>query len=134
MKKSLVLVILLLSLGTGAFSQYFYGGPSFRYRFPQTGYTNDSTGNILFKPGDSHFGMEVGTGFGSNFSGNSIFSSWAAPSFSYNVSKRFRLNAGVSINNYFGNAYYTNGFEYFNSPVKSVQYQQWAFTYRGIIY
>jgi hypothetical protein len=116
MKKAVIIIILIISITGIGYGQFYSGSMS--YRFPDRGFMADSSGNILFKPGETHFGMEIGGGIGSNFSGNSMFSTWAAPSFSYNLSKRFRLNAGLSLNSYSGDLYYPGISENFNSPVK----------------
>lgn len=95
-----------LVLCLGAAGQYYYTGLSSSLYFPRTQYVVDSSGNILFKPGDIGVNVQLGTGIGSNFRGNTAFSTYVAPAVSYNVSNRFRLKAGVSINNYFGDPYY----------------------------
>ena len=117
MKRSIIIFILFISLSGIGYGQLYTG--SLAYHFPNRGFMADSSGQILFKPGETHFGMEAGAGIGSNFSGNSLFSTWVAPSFSYNVSKHFRLNAGLSLNNYFGDLYYPGTLENYNSPVKN---------------
>lgn len=43
------------------------------------------------------FHMEVGTSFGTNFNGGSLFTTYIAPQFSYQVSERFHLNGGISL-------------------------------------
>jgi len=106
MKKQIIIVSVFLAFSLGAASQYYYGGLSSSIYFPRTQYVVDSSGNILFKPGDIGVTVQAGTGFGSNFNGNSAFSTYVAPAVSYNVSSRFRLKAGVSVNNYYGDPYY----------------------------
>ncbi len=84
---------------------------------PGTQYVLDSaTGNLLFKPGDIGFTMQAGTGFAGNFKGNSSFSTYVSPALSYNISPRFRLKAGVTVFQNFGDPYYT-GYDGYYSPV-----------------
>jgi hypothetical protein len=105
-KRQIILLSFLMAVVFTAAGQYYYGGFSSSLYFPRTQYMVDSSGNILFKPGDIGVSVQAGTGFGSNFKGNSAFSTFVAPAVSYNVSNRFRLKAGVSVNNYFGEPYY----------------------------
>jgi hypothetical protein len=60
--------------------------------------------------------MQVGTGFGSNFHGQSSFSTFVSPALAYNVSSRFRLKAGVTVFNNFGDPLY-GGYDNYYSPV-----------------
>ena len=84
---------------------------------PRTQYVVDSiTGNLLFKPGDIGFSMQVGTGFAGNFHGNSSYSTFVSPAVAYNISSRFRLKAGITISNNFGDPYYS-GYDNYYSPV-----------------
>jgi hypothetical protein len=76
----------------------------------------DSTGNLRFKPGDIGFSLSAGTGFGSNFNGKSSFNTFVSPSLAYNISPRFRLKAGVTVFNNFGDNYYS-GYDYYYSPM-----------------
>ncbi len=117
-QKHFVLLILCLALSLGAFSQFYYGGLSSSFEFPRTKYIVDSTGNLFFKPGDLRFSMQLGTGFGSDLHGNSYFSTYASPALAYNVSKRFRLKAGVTVFNTSGDFYF-GGYDSYYSPVMS---------------
>lgn len=83
---------------------------------PRTQYTVDSTGKLLFKPGDLGFNLQLGTAFSSNFKGNSAFGTYVSPALAYNLSPRFRLKAGVTVFNTFGNPYFS-GYDYYASPV-----------------
>ena len=116
--KQLVSLILFLALSMSAFSQFYYGGLSSAFNMPRTQYMVDSTGKLLFKPGDIGFSMQAGTGFSSNSHGNSSMNTFVSPALAYNVSTRFRLKAGVSILNNFGDPYYA-GYDNFYSPVIS---------------
>lgn len=116
MKKYTVIVIFMFAFSSGIFSQYYYGGLSSSFNLPRTQYVVDSTGNLLFKPGDIGFSMQVGTGMATNFNGNSSFNTYVSPALAYNVSSRFRLKAGVTIFNNFGDPYMA-GYDYYNSPV-----------------
>jgi len=111
-KKRTISLAIFLSLTLAALSQFYYGGGlSSSLNMTRTQYMVDSTGNLLFKPGDIGFSMQAGTGFGSNFHGNSSFSTFVSPALAYNVSTRFRLKAGVTVLNNFGgpsNAGYEN--------------------------
>lgn len=109
---------ILLTCSLTAISQLYYGGLSSSLEMPRTQYTVDSTGNLLFKPGDMGFSMQVGTSFGSNFHGNSSFSAFVSPALAYNVSTRFRLKAGVTVFNNFGDPYHA-GYDNYYSPVMS---------------
>ena len=117
-KKILIPLFLFLSLSLGAFSQYYYSGLSSSFNMPRTQYVVDSTGNLLFKPGDIGFSMQVGTTFGGNFKGNSAFSTYVSPAMAYNISPRFRLKAGVTIFQNFGDPYYA-GYDYYSPVINS---------------
>lgn len=91
----------LLSLASSG--QLYYGGFSGSYNYPRTSFMADSTGNIFFQPGDIGFSMSAGAGFGSFSRGGSYFTTYASPAIAYNVSKRFRLKAGVTLYNQSGN-------------------------------
>jgi hypothetical protein len=117
-KRLLILLSILLTCSLSAISQYYYSGLSSSFELPRTQYTVDSTGNLLFKPGDIGFSMQVGTSFGSNFHGNSSFGTFVSPAVAYNVSNRFRLKAGVTVFNNFGDPYYA-GYDNYYSPVMS---------------
>ena len=110
MNKTLFIIILALSLSLSSFSQYYYGGLSSSIYFPRTEYTVDSVGHLVFVPKDMGVSLEAGAGFGSYGSGQSLFSTYVAPSFAYNVSNRFRVKAGFRIVNYFGGSAF-NGSE-----------------------
>jgi hypothetical protein len=110
--------MIFLALSLSAFSQFYNAGISSSFELPRTQYTVDSTGNLLFKPGDIGFSMQAGTGFGSNFHGSSTFSTFISPALAYNVSTRFRLKAGVTVFNNFGDPYYA-GYDSYYSPVMS---------------
>ena len=103
-------------LSLSAISQYYYGGLSSSFNMPGTQYMVDSTGKLLFKPGDAGFSLQLGTGYSSNFHGGSSVNTFVSPSFAYNVSTRFRLKAGVTISNNFGDPYLA-GYDYYYSPV-----------------
>ena len=104
-------------LSLGAMSQYYYGGLSSSWNMPRTQYVVDSaTGNLRFKPGDIGFTMQLGTSFAGNFKGNSSFGTYLSPALAYNVSPRFRLKAGVTVFNNFGDPYYS-GYDGYYSPV-----------------
>lgn len=107
-----VIIIFLILLSLCATSQYFYGGLG--YSFPRTNFVTDSSGNIRFQPGDLGFVMQAGAFAGSNFKGNSWFGTSVSPSMAYNVSSRFRLKAGVSVMQGFGDNYYTGIEGYYN--------------------
>jgi hypothetical protein len=116
-QKRKIILVLFLALSMSAFSQFYYGGGlSSSFEMPRTQYTVDSTGKLLFKPGDIGFSMQLGTGFGSNFHGNSSFSTFVSPALAYNVSTHFRLKAGVTIFNNFGDPYYA-GYNNYYSPM-----------------
>ena len=114
--KLIILISFFLALSLSAISQYYYGGLSSSFDMPRTQYRVDSTGNLRFKPGDIGFSMQVGTAFGTGFNGKSSFTTYASPSLAYNVSSRFRLKAGVTVSNNFGDPYYA-GYDYYYSPV-----------------
>jgi hypothetical protein len=112
----MILLIIFVALSLGATSQYYYSGLSSAFNMPRTQYVVDSaTGNLRFKPGDIGFTMQVGTGFAGNFKGNSSFSTYASPALAYNISPRFRLKAGVTVFQNFGDPIYA-GYDYY-SPV-----------------
>ena len=115
-KKLIILFALCLVISSGAFSQYYSAGLSSSFNLPKTQYVVDSTGNLRFKPGDLGFTMQVGTGYAGNFKGNSSFSTYVSPALAYNVSSRFRIKAGVSVINTFGDPYYS-GYDSYYSPV-----------------
>lgn len=117
-KKQSISLIIFLALSLNAISQYYYGGFSSSFNIPRTQYMIDSTGNLLFKPGDIGFSLQAGTGFGSNFHGKSSFNTFVSPALAYNVSTRFRLKAGVTVFNNFGDPYYAVYDNYY-SPVMS---------------
>jgi hypothetical protein len=114
-KKSISIIVFLALSLVGA-SQFYYGGLSSSFNMPRTEYMADSTGKLRFKPGDVGFSMQVGTGFAGNFKGNSSFSTYVSPALAYNVSSRFRLKAGVTVFNNFGDPYYA-GYDSYYSPV-----------------
>jgi len=116
LKKLTISLIIFLTLSLGAMSQFYYSGLSSTLNIPRTQYVVDSTGKLLFKPGDIGFSMEVGTGFAGNFNRNSSFHTYVSPSLAYNVSSRFRLKAGVTVFTNFGDPYYA-GYDNFYSPV-----------------
>ena len=116
-KKLLISFVIFLAFSLGAFSQYYYSGLSSSFNMPRTQYMVDSaTGNLLFKPGDIGFSMQAGTGFAGNFKGNSSFSTYVSPALAYNLTPRFRLKAGVTVFNNFGDPYYA-GYDNYYSPV-----------------
>jgi hypothetical protein len=118
-QKRFISLALFVALSLGAFSQYYYSRLSSSFNMPRTQYVVDSTtGNLLFKPGDLGFTMQVGTGFAGNFKGNSSFSTYVSPALAYNISPRFRLKAGVTVFQNFGDPYYA-GYDGYYSPVIS---------------
>jgi hypothetical protein len=117
LKKQAILFILFLVFSAGAMSQYYYSGLSSSFNMPRTRYVVDTaTGDLRFKTGDIGFTMQVGTGFASNFKGNSSFSTFISPALAYNVSSRFRIKAGVTVFQNFGQPYYA-GYDNYYSPV-----------------
>jgi len=117
-KKLSISFALFLALSLSAISQFYYSGLASSFNMPGTQYVIDSTGNLRFKPGDIGFSMQVGTGFAGNFNGNTSFNSYISPALAYNVSSRFRLKAGVTVFNNFGDPYYA-GYDNYYSPVIS---------------
>jgi hypothetical protein len=117
-KRCLIFLSILLICSLSASSQSYYGGLSSSFELPGTQYVIDSTGNLLFKPGDIGFTMQAGTSFGSNFLGNSSFRTFVSPALAYNISPRFRLKAGVAVFNNFGDPYYS-GYGSYYSPAMS---------------
>jgi hypothetical protein len=115
-KNLLIAIFISAAFPLEAFSQYYYSGLSASFNMPRTQYIVDSTGNLLFKPGNVGFTMQVGTGFAGNFKGNSSFNTYVSPALAYNISPRFRIKAGVSISQNFGDPYYT-GYDNYYSPV-----------------
>jgi hypothetical protein len=115
-KKQIISIVVFLAISMSAVSQFYYSGLSSSFNIPRTQYIVDSTGNLQFKPGDIGFSMQVGTGFGSNFNGNSSFNTFISPALAYNVSSRFRLKAGVTVFNNYGDPYYA-GYDSYYSPV-----------------
>ena len=115
-KKQILSLVVFLALSMGAVSQFYYSGLSSSFNIPRTQYVVDSTGKLLFKPGDIGFSLQLGTGFGSNFNGNSSFNTYVSPALAYNVSTRFRLKAGVTVFNNYGDPYYA-GYDSYYSPV-----------------
>jgi hypothetical protein len=116
MTKVLLTMTGMLALLLTATGQFYHGGLSSSFYMPRTEYVADSTGKLLFKPGDVGFSLQAGAGYGSNFNGRSSFATYVSPAFAYNVSSRFRLKAGVSMMNTFGDPYYY-GLESYPSPV-----------------
>jgi hypothetical protein len=116
LKKLLISLTLFVAFSISAFSQFYSGGLSSSFNMPRTQYDIDSSGNLRFKKGDIGFTMQVGTGFAGNFKGNSSFSTYVSPALAYNVSSRFRIKAGVSVLNNFGDPYFA-GYDNYNSPV-----------------
>jgi hypothetical protein len=117
-KKQIISLAIFIALSLSAISQYYYGGLSSSFDIPRTQYTVDSTGNLRFKQGDIGFSMQAGTSFGSNFHGKSSFGTFVSPALAYNISTRFRLKAGVTVFNNFGDPYYA-GYDNYYSPVMS---------------
>jgi hypothetical protein len=115
-KRLLIFFSIFLTCSVSAYSQFYYSGLSSSFDFPRTKYVVDSTGNLRFKPGDLGVSVQVGTGFGSNFHGNSSFYTFASPSLAYNLTPRFRLKTGVTVFNNFGSPLNT-GYDPYYSPV-----------------
>jgi hypothetical protein len=99
------ILLLLLFTGPALSAQYYYGGLSGRYEYPRTNFVADSLGNIRYQPGDIGFTMEAGAMAGSDFRGHSRFGTYVSPALAYNVSSRFRVKAGVTIFQGFGDPY-----------------------------
>ncbi len=104
MKKLFFIGLLMLAFGFSAVGQYYSGGLA--YTLPRTNFVIDTTGNIRFQPGDMGFTMQASAFAGSNFNGSSWFGTAISPAFAYNVSSRFRLKAGVSVMQGFGDNYF----------------------------
>jgi hypothetical protein len=116
LKKQIISLAIFLALSLGALSQFYYSGLSTSLEMPGTKYVVDSiTGDLLFKPGDIGFSMQVGTGFAGNFHRNSSFNTFVSPAVAYNVSNRFRLKAGVTVSKNFGDPYIA--YDNYYSPV-----------------
>jgi hypothetical protein len=118
LRKQIISLTVFLAISSVALSQFYYGGASSSFEMPRTKYVVDSTGNLRFKPGDVGVNVQVGTGFGSNFHGNSSFYTFASPSLAYNLTTRFRLKTGVTVFNNFGSPLYT-GYDPYYSPAIS---------------
>lgn len=104
MKRWIAIFAFLIFLSLGSSGQFFYGGMG--YSFPATNFVTDSSGNLRFQPGDLGFTMQAGAFAGSNFRGESWFGTSLSPALAYNISPRFRLKAGVSVTQGFGDSYY----------------------------
>jgi hypothetical protein len=115
-KKLFISIFIVLNFSFGSFSQFYGGGLSSSLNMPRTQYMVDSTGRLLFKPGDIGVTMQVGTSFASNFNGNSSFGTYISPALAYNVSSKFRIKAGVSVFTNFGDPYYA-GYDNIGYPV-----------------
>jgi hypothetical protein len=105
-----VIAALLFIFLTEASGQFYYGGLSGYYEFPATGYTLDSAGNIRYQKGDMGFALQAGAMAGSDLRGNSRFGTYVSPMLAYNISSRFRIKAGVTVFQGFGD-YYSYGWE-----------------------
>ena len=116
MKRIAVIFALFFLLSLGAAAQYFYAGPGFS--LPRTKFVADSSGNMRFQPGDIGFTIQAGAFAGSNFQGGNWFGTSLSPAIAYNISPRFRLKAGVSITQGFGDSYY-RGYDRFYYPVNT---------------
>ena len=101
-KRAFLFLTFFAMLTLAASAQFYNGGFSGSYYFPRTSIMVDSSGNAFFKPGDVGFSLSAGAGFGTFSRGNSYFSTYASPAVAYNVSKRFRLKAGVTLYNHSG--------------------------------
>ena len=117
MKKILLISLFLAALSWGASGQY-YGGLSGYYEFPRTNYVLDSAGNLRYEKGDIGFAMQAGAFAGSNFHGGTSFGSYLSPMLAYNVSTRFRLKAGVTVFQGFGN-YYAGNYDGTSAAINS---------------
>ena len=115
MKRTTAIVIFMLALALDGSSQFFYGGLG--YAYPRTNFMVDSSGNVRFQPGDFGFTLSAGAFAGTNFNGDSWFGTSVSPSFAYNVSPRFRLRAGVSLFQGFGDNYYYSNFDRYYYPM-----------------
>jgi hypothetical protein len=97
------ILVALTFLSGNLFGQYSRFGPHYT---PSPGATDsfvvDSAGNIRFNPGKTSYNISMGTSFMTGFNGGSVFTTYVAPEFSYNISERFRLSGGVSVMNNFG--------------------------------
>jgi hypothetical protein len=114
--KRLAVILYFLSFSLFGMGQYYYGGLA--YSYPQTQFVVDSSGNVRFQPGDLGFSLQAGAFAGSDLKGSSWFGTSVSPALAYNVSPRFRLKAGVSVMQGFGDSYY-GYFENDYSPVHS---------------
>ena len=109
--------MLFLTLPLVGLGQYYYGGLA--YTYPQTQFAVDSSGNVRFQPGDLGFTMQAGAFAGTNFNGNSWFGTSVSPALAYNISPRFRLKAGVSIMQGFGDNLYYSSFDRYYTPMNT---------------
>lgn len=116
-KRQILSIAVFLGISLSAVSQLYYSGLSSSFEMPRTKYVVDTTGNLRFKPGDTGFSLQMGSGFGSNFHGNSSFSTFVSPAVAYNINSRLRLKAGVTVFNNFGSPLYP-GYDYY-SPIIS---------------
>ena len=106
MKKVLIISTFLMFICLVVTGQYYHTGLSGTYSFPRTNFITDAEGNIRFQKGDMGFTFQAGAYAGSNFRGNTWFGTSLTPALAYNVSSRFRLKAGVTVMQGFGNGYY----------------------------
>jgi len=117
LKMFVISIFIYLFFALNIQGQYYYGSLSSSFNLPKTQYQIDSlTGQLRFKPGDIGFTMQVGTGMATNFKGSTTFGTYVSPALAYNVSTRFRLKAGVTVYNNFGDPYYS-GYDNYYSPV-----------------
>lgn len=106
MKKAAFIFALFLAAALSSRGQFYYGGLSGSFFLPRTEFITDSTGKLLLKPGDMGFSLQAGGGVGTLGKGNTWYSTFVAPSFAYNLSSRFRLKAGISFNQLYGDYFY----------------------------
>lgn len=112
MKKLLFIAVFILAFFNEASSQFYRGTLSGYYEFPSTNYVLDSAGNLRYQKGDMGFALQAGAMAGTDFMGNSRFGTYVSPMLAYNISSRFRLKAGVTMFQGFGD-YYPYGYDGF---------------------
>jgi hypothetical protein len=110
MKRYLFIAVLLTAFTGVASSQFYYGGMSGYYELPRTNYVLDSAGNLRYQKGDMGFALQAGAMAGTDFQGNARFGSYVSPMMAYNISSRFRIKAGVTLFQGFGD-YNSYGYE-----------------------
>lgn len=92
MKFGIVLITFLIISVVSVHAQYFGAGFS-----PYTG-INSPSGNLAGQS-PARFNLQTGASFGTGYGNGSLFSTYIAPSFNQNLSKKFTLTAGAVISN-----------------------------------